>query len=158
MNTTKSAPETTGQSPDEFFVTGPGLLVSETFNRLVPVPPQPSVAVGTTHIDLIGLADEIDKGKFFKNTFYDMQVEARLGEKHLFENGSLRATLQKFIEKQWNGENGELLNNGSLNLFFTSVCVVEVSRGARYAGWYCDARHRVGGILLSGNRAFSPAD
>ena len=136
--------ETVKSAFDQFFQTRPGLYVDGSFQRLVLAKAREGVAKETRHLDL-------------PHNMKDDEIEEKLGDNHIWEEGTLCATLQKYISEQEGGKEGKLLNNGYANLFYTSSCVVGVR-------WYADGREwdviswrRDDGGRFAGYRAFSPA-
>lgn len=86
----------------------------------------------------------------------DEKIEAALGENHLFERGEVYALIGSLIAKQPEGEEGVLLNNGNVNLFYTSSFVVYVYWSD--ALWLVSTWRRGGSDWGAGDRVFSPAN
>lgn len=130
---------------DVFFRTRPGLWVSDDFRRLVVAKAGSGQTVATKSILL-------ERG------MADAQIEKMLGDGgHLFTEGDLLATLERMIQSQWGGKDGQLLNSGYANLFYTSSCVVNVHWGAGYGAWDVDTWQRDGYEWDAGSQVFSPA-
>lgn len=86
----------------------------------------------------------------------DKEIEAALGENHLFEAGEVYTLIGNLVSKQSKGEEGALLANGYSNLFYISSCVVIVHWSSYGQGWYVYAWRR-SYYWRGGRRVFSPA-
>jgi hypothetical protein len=132
---------------DEFFRTRPGLWVDPDFRHLVVVNAQECGAreVKPKHFDL-------------PRVMTDAEIEAELGDNHLFDEVQVCETVATLIEKQEGGKEGKLLNNGYVNLFYLASCVVDVRWYAGNRGWNVDMWPRGVDGWSAGGRVFSPAN
>lgn len=128
----------------EFFVNRKGLYVWNNFKDNVL---KKANAVTKTEFDIssLNLTEDANNEK----------IENSLPKDHLFSETEVCAIIAGLIEKQPDGEEGTLLNNGYVNLFYTTSHVVLV----RWNGvaWNVDGWRRVDDGWLSGYRVFSPA-
>lgn len=129
---------------DTFFQTRGGLWVSENFRSLVVAKAQPAEAVAMREFNLT-------------RDMLDSEIEAELGEGHIWDESRLCSTLKTLIEEQWGGKSGTLLNNGYANLFYTSSCVVDVRWYSDDRRWFVSTWQRDDNRWLAGYRVFSPA-
>ncbi|MBU4480302.1 hypothetical protein KKG48_02580, partial [Patescibacteria group bacterium] len=138
--------------PNNFFVIRNGLWISLNFRNYIL-----SVAEKILPIQLPSHIPGFDLPKRIN----DAEIRAKLGDNHLFEDASeFCSCLAGMISRQANGEEGDLLNNGSSNIFY--VCGKEGEVFAVFASWAVDDRRwdvsalRLGGLSwLAGRRAFS---
>ena len=115
---------------ENFFRTREGLWVSEDFrNRVATKAKARNVVPKTRHVDLA-------------RKMTDAQIETMLGEGHLFSEVSLCGLLEKMLSDQSDGKDGQLLNNGFANLFYTASSVVYVYWSAGYRWWYVSTWQR----------------
>lgn len=131
--------------PEEFFQDGKGLYVYSSFTDRISSKARP-VKEGTSY--------RLISSKLVEYAT-DKQIESELPEKHIFSEDDVCAILADLIEKQSNGEEGVLDNDGNWNLFYTPTFVV-------YAYWYddewfVDAWRRVSFDWDGDSRVFSPA-
>lgn len=140
----KPVPEPVGL--DAFFKTREGLWVSDSFRNLVVAKVSPGVgrAVAT-------------KSKKLDHNMTDEQIEAMLGDGHIFGDAVLCDTLKKMIQEQWGGKKGRLLNNGYANLLYLGSCVVRVYWCADFLEWRVIAWRRDDVRWGAGLQVFSPA-
>jgi len=129
----------------EFFRTRSGLWVSDEFRKRA-------------------LAKASGTGVVRESTCYvlprgmtDAQIEAELPENHLWDEDDLCATVAHLIGLQPNGKEGKLLNNGYLNLFYTSSCVVDVLWNADVRTWSVNTWYRDDRRWGTGDQVFFPA-
>ena len=134
-------------NPDSFYQTRSGLYVYDGFRNLVVAKAKP-VEAGTVF--------KLDHSLLIRN-LKNEQIEKSLPKKHLFDESVTCAIIATMIKEQPNGKEGELLNNGYANLFYTSSCVVLVRWDAVYAEWDVNAWERGGDEWGAGLRVFSPA-
>lgn len=134
--------------PKEFYQDCKGLWVSSSFEERILAKAESTKA---------GAEFEVSSSKLLRYA-NDKQIEGELPEKHIFSESEVCALVSLLIEKQPNGEEGDLLNTGYWNLFYTSDFVV-------HACWYSDSgRWRVGAWQrddidwVDEDRVFSPAN
>ncbi len=113
---------------------------------------------------ILGDAKSTAAGAEFKVSSFDLakpvtdeQIEEALPKDHLFSISDVCAIIADLISKQPAGEEGVLLNNGYVNLFYTKDCVVGVLWGSFLGEWRVGAWGRGGDGWLRGFRVFSPA-
>ena len=133
--------------PDTFYKTRQGLWVDSDFCSRVVVKAKGS-KTGATH--------EVTYGELAKD-LNDTEIESALPARHLLDETQVSAVVAGLISKQANGEEGTLLNNGRVNLFYTSSCVVDVYWSAVDRDWYVSAWLRHGSRWDAGLRVFFPA-
>ncbi len=136
------------RNPDAFFKTRDGLYVWDDFQTRVVKLAKP-INTGTTfkvNVDELG-ADLTDK-----------EIENGLPKNHLWDEGALCAVVAEMISKQPEGKEGDLLNNGYANLFYTSSCVVFVFWRAVSSKWGVNTWDRGGLGWSAGVRVLSPAN
>lgn len=135
----------TGIDPKEFYQNRKGLYVWSGFK------------------DRIVAKAEAVKAEFRLRSFTlkedanDAKIESALPEKHIFSESDAAAIVADLIEKQPNGEEGVLLNDGNWNLFYTPGCVVLVHWSSFRGGWSVSAWGRDEDGWRAGERIFSPA-
>lgn len=134
--------------PDTYYQTRSGLYVWGDFRPRIVAHAMP-IPAGTTF-----------KVKSFDLTVQltDREIEDVLPKAHFFDEKQVCGTVAGLIAKQAIGEEGELLNNGFANLFYTGSCVVDVSWSAGVRGWDVDTWRRDVGRWSAGNRVFSPGN
>ena len=131
--------------PDSFFRTRKGLYVWDDFrSRVVAKAEQTATIPAFKHVPL-------------PRDMNDAEIEEMLGDGHLFTETEVSALITDLISKQEGGKEGEMLNNGYANLFYTSSCVVYVYWYADYAEWGVHTWNRVVNEWNAGRRVFSPA-
>lgn len=129
----------------EFFQTRQSLYVSDGFRDLIVAKATPAEPVEVKIFDL-------------QRNMPDSEIEDRLGDGHLFDEGALCATIQKMIEAQVDGKEGVLLNNQYANFFYTASCLVDVHWLADDRDeWYVSTWPRDGVGWNVGARVFYPA-
>lgn len=125
---------------DAFFMTRPGLWVSDDFKRLVL--PKAKIAVPVvTSIQSFDLEENANDGKIKE----EMPGNHEVALWHI----------AKFIEAQEGGKSGPLLNNGYWNIFYFAGLVVYVRWRAGDRWWYVSAWPLGGLGWFAGLRAFS---
>jgi hypothetical protein len=87
----------------------------------------------------------------------DESIEKALPKKHIFDESEVCAIISTMIDKQAKGEEGDLLNTGYANIFYTKAFVVRVDWHSDGRHWYVSAWRRGGGGWAAGGRVFSPA-
>lgn len=97
------------------------------------------------------------KVKFFDLLKYSsgQEIEAALGENHLFDVAGVYSVIGALISKQSQGEEGALLTTGSYNLFYTEKFVLSVHWRSGDGGWCVFCWGRDWG-WHDGTRVFSP--
>ncbi len=140
--------QTEKRDPKEFFKDREGLSVWSSFVDRVLVK-----------------AEAVEKEREFPISFYklledsdDEAIEKALPENHIFSESEVSAIIAELISKQEKGEEGNLLNNGYANLFYTPSFVVGVYWDSFDGSWYVDAWHRGSRRWRAGRRVFSPAN
>lgn len=133
--------------PSEFFKDRKGLFVWSSFANNISGKATPTNSGAEFKVSSSDLAEPAN----------DEQIEAALPEKHIFSESDVCAIISTLIEKQPNGEEGVLLNNGYANIFYTQSRVVRVCRYADDGEWGVDAWNRGGTSWDGGDRVFSPA-
>jgi len=135
-------------SPNTFFKTRKGLYVWDDFRARV-----------------VKLAKPVDTGTTFKvnvdelgATLTDGEIGNGLPKNHLWDEGALCAVIAEMISKQPEGKEGDLLNNGYANLFYTCSCVVGVGWDSDDREWGVDAWGRDDRRWGAGLRVLSPAN
>lgn len=129
--------------PAVFFRMREGLWVSPDFQTQM-LAKVANTGTEVRHIDL-----ECDMSS--------VDIEAMLGNSYVFGEMQVCLTIARLITAQPNGVEGELLNNGFLNLFYTSSCVVRVYWRVDRREWFVGTWWRGDGGWCAGSRAFSPA-
>lgn len=131
--------------PKDFFETGKGLYVWSNFKD-----------------NVLSKAEETKSGVEFKiasfelvKTVYDKEIEKDLPKEHIFSETEVCAVVASLIEKQSEGQEGILLNNGYANIFYTTSRVVLVYWYG--GGWGVYGWLRVG-LWCAGSRVFAPAN
>lgn len=125
---------------DAFFVTRPGLWVSDNFKRLV-LPKAKTVLPATTSIQSFDLMQNA----------CDREIKAELPENH---EVALRH-IAVFLKAQEGGKSGSLLTNGYWNISYFAGLVVGVGWRAVHRGWDVSAWHLGGLRWGAGYRVFS---
>jgi hypothetical protein len=134
--------------PDRYYRDRDGLSIWSGMRELV-VAKATKTEAGAT----FGLA-VADLGK----NATDAQIESALSKDHVFDESALCATIADMIERQPDGSAGALLNNGYVNLFYTSSCVVGVLWSADDREWLVGAWDRAAYEWSAGCRVFSLAN
>lgn len=134
-----------GKDPQAFYKTRTGLWVYDGFKTRV-------VAKAKS-------VENLDAGTLLvydlaKNA-YDREIKPELPEGHVFDESDLCARIQQMIEKQPNGEAGDLLNNGYANIFYLAGCVVGVDWSAGDREWSVGTWGLDGVSWSAGIRVFS---
>lgn len=132
--------------PKEFYKNRAGLWVSSSFESRV------LTNAETTKADTTAILASRD----LINSVNDAEIEGELGSNHLFTATEVCAIVSDLIEKQPEGSEGVLVNNGYANLFYTEACVVSVSWYAVHGEWLVYAWDRGGDGWGDGRRVFSP--
>lgn len=134
------------KDPKDFFVTKKGLYIWSDFKDRV-----------------LDKAEPVDPSKEFLFESYDLKesaedavIESNLPKKHIFTESEVSAVVSGLIAKQSKGEEGDLLNNGYANLFYTPSFVVGVSWNAGLGEWGVGAWDRGALEWGAGGRVFSP--
>ena len=132
--------------PDSFFRTRKGLYVWDDFRSRVVAKAEPVATIPSyRHVEL-------------PRDMNDAEIEAMLGDEHLFTETEVCALIADLTFKQEGGKEGELLNNGRVNLFYLASCVVRVGWVAGYRRWYVYAWERDDYRWYVGRRVLSPAN
>lgn len=134
------------RDPASFFRSRDGLYVWDGFiDALRNAKPAEAGTTFRVNVDELG------------ETLTDEEIENGLPKSHLWDESALCAVIAEMISKQSEGGEGDLLNNGYANLFYTFSCVVfvwyAVDRRWHVHAWERDA-HR----WHAGRRVFSPAN
>lgn len=134
--------------PKEYYKTRDGLYVWSNFGDRILEKTSPLKAAKNISIASYEL---VRSGS-------DEMIEKALPKKHIFDESEVCAIIAEMIAKQPKGEEGDLLNTGYANLFYTEAFVVHVY-------WYSYDRHwgvltwgRGDGDWDAGGRVFSPAN
>lgn len=138
------------RNPDAFFTTRDGLYVWDDFGSRVVKKAKPVDTGATFKVNVDELGADLT----------DEEIENGLPKNHVWDEGALCAVIAEMISKQPEGKEGDLLNNGYANLFYTSSCVVRVLWSAGRRGWDVDAWRRddaSGGALALGS-SLPPTD
>jgi len=132
--------------PNAFFKTRPGLFVTDWFECLFLWEAKPVTNLGPVSLSLYEQTEDMS----------DENARDELPKNHVFEDPSeLCARLEQMISKQWNGEKGDLPNDGSEIRFHVSYGGAFVRRDVFNKRWFVGAfNHRVGG-WIKGTRVFS---
>ncbi|MEK7101155.1 MAG: hypothetical protein AAB921_03600, partial [Patescibacteria group bacterium] len=114
------------------FKTRPGLWVSDEFASRVGSKAKPVENLGAITLSSFGLA---------KNAYdKDIKSDSNMPANHVFESESeFVAYLDQMIQKQSEGKEGDLLNNGYWNIFYVAGCVVNVGWNSDSREWYVRA-------------------
>lgn len=134
-----------GFNPREYFVNRPKLYIWSSFkDRILPNTEAAKVA-STPKVDSFELT--------VAST--DEEIEAALPKEHVFTETAVCEVIAALIQKQPDGEEGALVNNGYANLFYTPAFVVSVRwRGVE---WRISSWVRDDGGWDDDGRVFSPA-
>lgn len=136
------------RDPQAFFRSREGLWVSDSFRA--------RVLAKAVNLDI-----NFEKVRHvnLKQDMSDAEIEAMLGDGHVFSEMQVCLAIARLIEAQPKGEgDGRLLGDGeSVSLFYLRSCVVLVQwfRGEKY--WSVRAWERSNCRWSAGNRAFAPA-
>lgn len=130
--------------PNEYFKDRKGLFVYSSFEDNILNKAEPTKADAEFKLKSFDL----------EKRSTDEEIEKDLGDKHIFSETDVCAVIAGLIEKQANGEEGILKNDGYANLFYTSSHVVGV--GWNGGGWGVSAWFR-GSRWDGGTRVFTPA-
>ncbi|KND48476.1 MAG: hypothetical protein AB200_01960 [Parcubacteria bacterium C7867-005] len=129
----------------EFFQTRSDLFIYDGFRDLV--------------LAKVGKGEQakpiVSKSVALPRDMTDKEIEEMLGNGHIFTEVEVCAVIQKLITEQEGGKEGELLNNGFANLFYTSSCVVVVRWLADVGRWNVGTWRRDVIGWSAGDRAFS---
>ncbi len=130
------------------FKTRPGLWVSDEFASRVGSKAKPVENLGAITLSSFGLA---------KNAYdKDIKSDSNMPANHVFESESeFVAYLDQMIQKQSEGKEGDLLNNGYWNIFYVAGYVVVVRWSTGYRGWYVYAWCLGVGRWFAGIRVFA---
>ena len=131
--------------PSEFFKDREGLFVYSGFEENIRDKAEPTEAGKEFKIASFDLAEDAN----------DAEIEEALPKDYLFLETDVCAIIAGLIEKQAKGEEGTLLNNGYVNLFYTPSRVVYVRW--RAGEWLVGAWYRGVSSWYAGYRVFSPA-
>lgn len=132
--------------PKKFFVNRKGLYIWSSFTERI---------VSKAESTKKGFKFSVDSFDLVKNAI-DKKIESALAENHLWDESDVAVIVAELIEKQSNGQEGTLLNNGYANLFYTGAFVVVV--GWDGGEWGVGAWDRGDGGWGAGRRVFSPAN
>jgi len=138
------ASKTDPNNPAAFFQPRLGLWVSPDFRARV-LGRVVNISTEVKHIDL-------------SREMSDADIEKMVGPNHLFGDEQVCRTIARLIAAQEEGKEGELLNNGFANLFYTSSCVVFVNWSADDREWRVSAWRRGDSGWSAGLRVFSPGN
>ncbi|MDP2704619.1 MAG: hypothetical protein Q8P01_05455, partial [bacterium] len=121
--------------PGQFFQVGPGLWVSKEFADWILSAAKPVVVPET----VIASFDLMRPAK-------DAKIRAALPAEHLFGDVSaFCAYLEGMLHRQANGEEGDLLVNGFMSVFYLCVCgevfAVHVHWFSDHRQWYVYVFH-----------------
>lgn len=133
--------------PKEFFVDRKGLYVSSSFESYIIEKAEPTKKESSF---------EVSSFELLKSSS-DEKIEGSLPNDHLFSETDVCAIIASLIEKQPEGQEGTLLNNGYANLFYTFSHVVGVFWSFVDGEWRVFAWRRGGRGWVDGLRVFSPA-
>ena len=86
-----------------------------------------------------------------------IKIERELPANHLFNDSAICAIVAALIEKQPNGEPGDLESTGYANLLYGRTCVVELLFDRVHRVWRVLAWHRDGADWGVGRRIVVPA-
>lgn len=130
------------------FKTRPGLWVSDEFHSRVGSKAKPFENLGASSLSSFGLA---------KNAYdKDIESDSNMPANYVFESESeFVAYLDQMIQKQPEGKEGDLLNNGYWNIFYVADYVVRVRWSSDRRGWYVDAWSFVDDRWRAGGRVFA---
>jgi hypothetical protein len=145
LNNVQLSADATTNDPQEYFKTRTGLWVSDDFKNRILTKVQPVENLHPTTLKLFEL----------KKNAYDREITPELGENYLFDESELCARIEQMIEKQPNGEEGDLLNDGHVNLFYVVGYVVGVRRNFDNRGWDVGSWDPDVGSWSAGYRVFS---
>jgi hypothetical protein len=135
-------------NPDVYYKTRSGLYVWDDFRNRIVAKATP-VAADTKYS--VAVSD------LTKNAT-DEEIEDSLPTDHLFDESAVCAIVATMIEKQKNGEPGDLENTGYVNLFYTSSFVVYVRWHSVYREWYVGTWSRDDYGWNAGYRVLSPSN
>jgi hypothetical protein len=132
--------------PDAFYRTGSGLYVRANFRSKVVSLAKPSQAGATYKVAKADLTRHLA----------DREIEGALPENHLFDETELCAIIAGLILRQSPVFEGELLNDGNPNLFYTRASVAAVHRSIGGRRWRLSAWKRDFMRWDAGSQTFSP--
>jgi hypothetical protein len=133
--------------PSAFYQNRPGLYIWDSFSEWIVAYAKPIEAGNAYQLAVSQLAEAAT----------DAQIEESLAKNHLFDQSAVCAIMAEMISKQSNGEDGDLINSGDVNLFYTAYCVALVSWHRAYRRWRVFTWSRDAGRWLTDSRVFSPA-
>ncbi len=138
-------PLTNRFDPNAFCQTCRGLWVSDDFRRLILAKAQSIErldAAPGTYFDLVERA-------------HDREIRAELPANHEFEISELCARIAQLILAQPEGQAGDLLNNGSWNIFYVAGFAVRVRWNSDFQEWNVDVWREDAYHWRADSRAFS---
>lgn len=109
--------------PQAFYQARAGLWVSDEFRSRILSKAKP----------VKKLMAAVGKSYDLTQNVYDREITPSLPKDYVFDESEVCARITTMIQKQPNGEEGDLLNNGYANLFYVAGCVV-------YVYWNADSR------------------
>lgn len=124
-----------------FYKTRNGLWVSDSFGENV---------LASASAETLASIASLRSYDLVKDA-YDREIEAELPREYEIT----LSHIAELIERQKNGENGELLTNGYTNIFYVAGRVVSVHWNADYRQWRVDAWELGNGHWRDGFRVFS---
>ena len=135
----------TQHDPDAYYRTGSGLYAGDDFRDEIVSKAKPVEAGTTFMIHVAELSQDAT----------DQEIEAGLPAAHLFDESAVCAIVAEMIEKQKDGEPGDLRY---LNLLYTRSCIVAVRWGDGTRRWRVATWDRDHDRWRIGSRVLSPAN
>lgn len=134
----------------DYYQTRSGLDIWDSFGCVIGVAGEPVLTTPATKVTSFDLVANST----------DEQIRAELPEDHVFPDASLFCShLASLIDRQPNGKEGTLLNNGSANTFYVNigdrVVAVRVYWLADGRGWLVRAYELRDSTWGAGSRVFS---